>query len=136
MQSFLYVSDPVDSPILNWNVTRMSVNACIVNISSSGHDRTIKEIHHNNNCSQEEVTSFGIQTLALYCFENIVVCNYSNPVSWKNDTIEIHQLCPPHEKNLKENNDPFPLHWLLVIAGVSVLVFTAVPVICCSYKKS
>lgn len=39
------------------------------------------------------------------------------------------------EENPKENNGSFPLHWLLVIAGVSVLVFTAVSVICCHYKK-
>uniref|UniRef100_A0A8C2KVD8 Immunoglobulin V-set domain-containing protein n=1 Tax=Cyprinus carpio TaxID=7962 RepID=A0A8C2KVD8_CYPCA len=98
------VIDPVDSPILNWNITRISVNACIVNISCSGHDRTIREIHHNNNCTQEEVKSFGIQTLALYCIKNVVVCNYSNPVSWKNDTIEINQLCTSHEG--AQQNDP------------------------------
>uniref|UniRef100_A0A672STP1 Immunoglobulin V-set domain-containing protein n=1 Tax=Sinocyclocheilus grahami TaxID=75366 RepID=A0A672STP1_SINGR len=130
---FLYVSDPVDSPILNWNAN-ISVNACIVDVSCSGHDRTIREIHHSNNCTQEKVKSFGIQTLALYCIDNVVVCNYSNPVSWKNDIIEINQLCTPHEQNPEENSS-FPLHWLLVIAGVSVLVFTAVSVICCSYKK-
>uniref|UniRef100_A0A8C2KYG1 Immunoglobulin V-set domain-containing protein n=1 Tax=Cyprinus carpio TaxID=7962 RepID=A0A8C2KYG1_CYPCA len=129
------VIDPVDSPILNWNITRISVNACIVNISCSGHDRTIREIHHNNNCTQEEVKSFGIQTLALYCIKNVVVCNYSNPVSWKNDTIEINQLCTSHEEKNLEENSSFPLHWLLVITGVPVLVFTAVSVICCSYKK-
>uniref|UniRef100_A0A8C1XN90 Immunoglobulin V-set domain-containing protein n=1 Tax=Cyprinus carpio TaxID=7962 RepID=A0A8C1XN90_CYPCA len=130
------VIDPVDFPVLKQNFTMITVNACIVNVSCSGRDHTISDSYHSNNCSREEVTSFGIQTLALYCIENIVVCNYSNPVSWKNDTIEIHQLCPPHEKeNPKENNGSFPLHWLLVIAGVSVLVFTAVPVICCSYKK-
>uniref|UniRef100_A0A672KVS4 Immunoglobulin V-set domain-containing protein n=1 Tax=Sinocyclocheilus grahami TaxID=75366 RepID=A0A672KVS4_SINGR len=91
------VIDPVDSPILNWNVTRISVNACIVDISCSGRDHTIREIHHSNNCTQEKVKSFGIQTLALYCIDNVVVCNYSNPVSWKNDIIEINQLCTPHE---------------------------------------
>uniref|UniRef100_A0A673HAS8 CD48 antigen-like n=1 Tax=Sinocyclocheilus rhinocerous TaxID=307959 RepID=A0A673HAS8_9TELE len=123
------VIDPVDSPILNWNAN-ISVDACIVDVSCRGHDRTIREIHHSNNCTQEKVKSFGIQTLALYCIENVVVCNYSNPVSWKNDTIKINQLCTRHEKNIS-----FPLHWLLVIAGVSVLVFTAVSVICCSYKK-
>ncbi len=39
------------------------------------------------------------------------------------------------EENPKENNGSFPLHWLLIIAGVLVLVFTAVSVIYCSYKK-
>ncbi|KAF4115340.1 hypothetical protein G5714_002829 [Onychostoma macrolepis] len=133
------VIDPVDSPVLNWNATRISVNACIADVSCSGRDHTISNSYHSNNCTQEEVTSFGIQTLALYCIENVVVCNYSNTVSWKNDTKEIKQLCPPDEAFILEenpkDNGSFPLHWLLVIAGVSVLVFTAVSVICCSYKK-
>ncbi len=39
------------------------------------------------------------------------------------------------EENPEEDNRSFPLHWLLVIAGVSVLAFTAVSLICFSYKK-
>ncbi|XP_073704699.1 CD48 antigen-like [Garra rufa] len=85
------VIDPVDSPVLNWNVT-MIANGCIVNVSCSGHDRTISNSYNSNNCSQKEVTS-EMQTLSLYCKEDTVICNYSNPVSWKNDTIQIQQLC-------------------------------------------
>ncbi|XP_026130418.1 natural killer cell receptor 2B4-like [Carassius auratus] len=130
------VIDPVDPPVLNWNATMISVNSCMVNVSCSGHDRLITEIYHSNNCTQEEVTSFGIQTLTLYCIENVVICNYSNPVSWKNDTKEITQLCNSHESiKPKENNTSFPLYWLSGIAGVSLLVFSVVSVICCSHKK-
>ncbi|XP_073704710.1 CD48 antigen-like [Garra rufa] len=86
------VIDPVDSPVLNWNVTMIAVNACIVNLSCSGHDRTISDSYHSNNCSQKKMTS-EMQTLSLYCKEDTVICNYSNPVSWKNDTIQIKQLC-------------------------------------------
>ncbi|XP_050994874.1 uncharacterized protein LOC127183093 [Labeo rohita] len=146
------VIDPVESPVLKQNFTMISVNACVVNVSCSGRDRTINDSYHSNNCTKEKVTSFGIQTLTLYCIENVVVCNNSNPVSWKNETIEINQLCPSHEgymtvlttvnmgvsiseENPKENKSSFLLHWLLIIAGVLLLVFLAVSVICCSYKK-
>ncbi|XP_077077962.1 CD48 antigen-like isoform X2 [Siphateles boraxobius] len=132
------VIDSVDSPVLNWNATMISVNSCIVNVSCSGHVLTLSTTYHSNNCSREQVTSSEMQTLTLHCVENIVVCNYSNPVSWKNDTIEINQLCTPHEltsKNPKESNSSFPLHWLSIIAVVPLLVFAAVSVICCSYKK-
>jgi len=37
--------------------------------------------------------------------------------------------------NPKESNSSFPLHWLLIIAVVPLLVFAAISVICCSYKK-
>uniref|UniRef100_A0A672Q0C3 Immunoglobulin subtype domain-containing protein n=1 Tax=Sinocyclocheilus grahami TaxID=75366 RepID=A0A672Q0C3_SINGR len=91
------VIDPVDSPVLNWNVTMIAVNSCIVNVSCSGHEGTIREIYHSNNCSQKENISSEIQTLTLYCKEDIVICNYSNPVSWKNDTIQIKHLCTPYQ---------------------------------------
>uniref|UniRef100_A0A673H9T1 CD48 antigen-like n=1 Tax=Sinocyclocheilus rhinocerous TaxID=307959 RepID=A0A673H9T1_9TELE len=93
------VIDPVDSPVLNWNVTMIAVNSCIVNVSCSGHDRTIRETYQSNNCSQKENISSEIQTLTLYCKEDIVICNYSNPVSWKNDTIQIKHLCTPYQKH-------------------------------------
>ncbi|XP_043074776.1 natural killer cell receptor 2B4-like [Puntigrus tetrazona] len=129
------VIDPVDSPVLKGNFTMISVNVCVVNVSCSGPDQTIRHSYHSNDCTQEEVTSSGVQTLALYCRKNRVVCNYSNPVSWKNQTIEINQLCTPYEKeHPEENNSPLFL-WLSVIAGVFVLVFTAVSVFYCCYKK-
>ncbi|XP_043117737.1 natural killer cell receptor 2B4-like isoform X2 [Puntigrus tetrazona] len=129
------VIDPVDSPVLKTNFTMISVNVCVVNVSCSGPDQTIRHSYHSNDCTQEEVTSSGVQTLALYCRKNRVVCNYSNPVSWKNQTIEINQLCTPYEKeHPEENNSPLFL-WLSVIAGVFVLVFTVVSLFCRSYKK-
>ncbi|XP_067309547.1 CD48 antigen-like [Pseudorasbora parva] len=91
------VIDPVDSPVLNWNATMINVNSCIVNVSCSGHVLTLSASYHSNNCSQVEETSSEMQTLTLHCIENVVVCNYSNSVSWKNDTIEIKQLCSLNE---------------------------------------
>jgi len=100
-----YVSDPVESPVLNWNATMISVNSCIVNVSCNGYVLTLSTSYHSNNCSQAQVTSSEMLTLTLHCIENIVVCNYSNPVSWKNDTIEINQLCTPHELNSSRLNN-------------------------------
>lgn len=134
------VIDPVDSPVLNWNATTISVNSCIVDVTCSGHVLKLSTSYQSNNCSQVQVTSFEMQTLTLHCIENIIVCNYSNPVSWKNDTIEINPICAPHEhtstQNPKENDRTFPLHWLLIIAVAPLLVFAAVSVICCSNKRS
>ncbi|ROJ30532.1 CD48 antigen [Anabarilius grahami] len=131
------VIDPVDSPVLNWNATM--INSCIVDVTCSGHVLILSTSYQTNNCSQVQVTSFEMQTLTLHCIENIVVCNYSNPVSWKNDSIDINPICTPHEntstQNPKENNGTFPLHWLLIIAIAPLLVFAAVSAICCSYKK-
>ncbi|XDV28077.1 hypothetical protein PO909_031473 [Leuciscus waleckii] len=131
------VIDPVDSPVLNWNITMISVNSCIVNVTCSGQDRTISNSYHSNNCSQEEVTSFEMQALTMYCKEDIVICNYSNPVSWKNDTIQIKQLCTPYEnKSIEENNSSFPLLWLMVIViSASLMILVATGVLYCFCKN-
>uniref|UniRef100_A0A8C1QU62 Uncharacterized protein n=1 Tax=Cyprinus carpio TaxID=7962 RepID=A0A8C1QU62_CYPCA len=126
------VIDPVDYPVLNWNVTMIAVNSCIVNISCSGHDRTISGRYHSNNCSQEEVALFGMQNLTLNCKEDIVICNYSNPVSWKNDTIQITQLCT--NETPEESHTSFALHWLIVIV-ISASFLVAAAVIYHSYKN-
>ncbi|ROL43671.1 CD48 antigen [Anabarilius grahami] len=97
------VIDPVDSPVLNWNITKISVNSCIVNVTCSSPERTISNSYHSN-CSQEEVTSTEMQPLTVYCKEDIVICNYSNTVSWRNDTVQIKQLCTTHESAQEEND--------------------------------
>uniref|UniRef100_A0A9J8BXX3 Immunoglobulin domain-containing protein n=2 Tax=Cyprinus carpio carpio TaxID=630221 RepID=A0A9J8BXX3_CYPCA len=135
------VIDPVDSPVLNWTIIMIAVNSCIVNVSCSGHDRTIREIYHSNNCRQKENISSEIQTLTLYCKEEIVICNYSNPVSWKNDTIQIKHLCTlyqnENQQTTGDNNSYFPLHWLIVIVtSASLLILVATAVIYCSYKNN
>ncbi|XP_073786995.1 uncharacterized protein [Danio rerio] len=137
------VIDAVYSPVLNRNFTMISVNSCIVDVSCSAHSFQLNNQYYSDNCSQEEVASSEMQTLTLYCIGNVVVCNYSNPVSWKNCTIELTQLCTFHQESNDSNEPPendqhssFPLHWLLVIAaGVTVLVFVAVSVTFCSYQK-
>ncbi|XP_026135612.1 CD48 antigen-like isoform X1 [Carassius auratus] len=135
------VIDPVDSPVLNWNIIMITVNSCIMNVSCSGHDRTIREIYHSNNCTHKENISSEIQTLTLYCKEDIVVCNYSNPVSWKNDTIQIKHLCKfyqnENQQTTGDNNSYFPLHWLIVIViSASLLILVATTLIYSSYKKN
>ncbi|XP_026063116.1 uncharacterized protein LOC113046488 [Carassius auratus] len=113
----------------------ITVISCIVNISCSGSDHhTISGSYYSNNCSQEEVASFGIQTLILNCKEDIVICNYSNPVSWKNDTIQIKQICT--NEIPEENHTSSPLSWLIVILiSASLLILVAAPVIYHYYKN-
>ncbi|XP_056324050.1 natural killer cell receptor 2B4-like [Danio aesculapii] len=134
------VIDAVDSPVLHEKSIMISVNSCFVDVSCSAHTLQLNNRYYSDNCSQEEVTSSEMQTLTLYCIENVVVCNYSNPVSWKNATIEMNQLCTSHQASNNSNStspsqppetqhSSFPLHWLLVIAaGVAMVVFVAVSV--------
>ncbi|XP_056600011.1 natural killer cell receptor 2B4-like isoform X2 [Triplophysa dalaica] len=128
------VLDPVKTPLLNH--TMISNSSCVLNVSCFGHDLTLSSTYHSN-CSEEEVTSSEIHNLALYCKEDVFVCNYSNPVSWRNDTIKIKQLCTTHEKDHSKEYRTFSsILWLIVIAvTISVLLLLGATVLYCSYRK-
>ncbi|XP_051555805.1 uncharacterized protein LOC127442085 [Myxocyprinus asiaticus] len=77
------VMDAVEAPVL-------SVNIC--NFTCKGHSSTISSIY-NSSCFQEEARSSGNYNLSLYCSGNFIICNHSNPISWKNDTKGVNESC-------------------------------------------
>ncbi|XP_039532759.1 uncharacterized protein LOC120482472 isoform X1 [Pimephales promelas] len=85
------VMDTVDAPVLTVN-SNSSSDSCTVNFTCRGHDLMINSSYQNNRCAPQEVTS-QINTLILHCSEESIICNHSNPVSWKKGIINIKQLC-------------------------------------------
>lgn len=82
------------APVLTVNSVMFSSNSCTVNFTCRAHaDLITNSNYQNNTCSQEEVTSKENNTLILSCSEELIMCNYSNPVSWKKDETKIKQLC-------------------------------------------
>ncbi|XP_067309549.1 CD48 antigen-like, partial [Pseudorasbora parva] len=98
------VIDAVEAPVLTVNSNWSSSNSCTVNFTCSAHDLTINSSYQNNRCSPEEVTSHQINTLTLDCSEESLICNHSNPVSWKKDRIEIKPLCVNYKDKDVDNN--------------------------------
>uniref|UniRef100_A0A673KY62 Si:ch211-209f23.6 n=1 Tax=Sinocyclocheilus rhinocerous TaxID=307959 RepID=A0A673KY62_9TELE len=72
--------DAVEAPVLTVNSNGSSSDSCTVNFTCRAHELMTDSSYQNNSCSPEEVTS-QINTLIL------------NPVSWKEDRINITQLC-------------------------------------------
>ncbi|XP_067219844.1 CD48 antigen-like [Chanodichthys erythropterus] len=91
------VIDAVEAPVLTVNSIRSSSDSCTVNFTCRAHDLMINSSYQNNSCSPEEVTSHEIHTLILYCSEESIICNHSNPVDTKKDRIEIKQICGENE---------------------------------------
>ncbi|RXN35616.1 CD48 antigen-like protein [Labeo rohita] len=87
------VIDAVEAPVLTVNSNWISGNFCTVNFTCRAHGLMINSSYQNNTCSPEKVTSHENYTLILYCGEELIICNHSNPVSWKEDTKNITQLC-------------------------------------------
>nr|XP_055059791.1 SLAM family member 9-like [Misgurnus anguillicaudatus] len=115
-----------------------SIDSCTVNFTCRAHDLTLYSTYNNDNCSPEEVTSHDNFTLILICSNESIICNHSNPISWKTDRIDIKQLCKGNEgPNLlspSQTDSVFSI-WMLVFV-VGVIVFCClVPYCCCRNKK-
>ncbi|XP_026062931.1 SLAM family member 5-like [Carassius auratus] len=99
------VIDSVKAPVLTVNSNWSSSDSCTVNFTCRAHELMINSSYQNNRCSPQEVTSH-INTLILDCSKKYIICNHSNPVSWKQDRINITQLCEDKDKNLKSIHSP------------------------------
>ncbi|XP_016146292.1 natural killer cell receptor 2B4-like [Sinocyclocheilus grahami] len=133
----MYVSDAVEAPVLTMNSNGSSSDSCTVNFTCRAHELMIDSSYQNNRCSREEVTS-QINTLILDCSEESIICNHSNPVSWKEDRINITQRCDDNKKNNSKNETDSSLLWpsLSVVASVAVIILICVSVfLYCRHKK-
>ncbi|KAF4117770.1 hypothetical protein G5714_002323 [Onychostoma macrolepis] len=115
----------VEAPVLTVNSNHFSSDSCTVSITCRSHELMINSSYQNNRCSPEEVTSYENYTLILDCREDSIICNHSNPVSWKQDKINIEQFC--------EENDRRPIITscgpYLLVPGLFVIVFVVVGVL-------
>uniref|UniRef100_A0A9J8CG04 Immunoglobulin subtype domain-containing protein n=1 Tax=Cyprinus carpio carpio TaxID=630221 RepID=A0A9J8CG04_CYPCA len=89
------VIDAVEAPVLTVNSNWSSPEPCI--FTCNGSNITVSFIYDSSICSPEEVTSSDHYTLRLSCSGDSIMCNYSNPVSWKTDTEKVNELCTVNE---------------------------------------
>uniref|UniRef100_A0A8B9HZN0 Immunoglobulin subtype domain-containing protein n=1 Tax=Astyanax mexicanus TaxID=7994 RepID=A0A8B9HZN0_ASTMX len=90
----LSVFDPVKSPLLTF---QQNPDSCNVTLTCRGHDLSISSSCYNTTCEEKEVTSPGGVALSLSVLDSSIVCNHSNPISWKKTTVELEifrYLCP------------------------------------------
>nr|XP_055057255.1 natural killer cell receptor 2B4-like [Misgurnus anguillicaudatus] len=96
------VIDAVKSPELTVISNWLSGNSCTVNFTCRAHDLTLNSTYNNDSCSPEEVTSHEKFTLILTCSNETIICNHSNPISWKTNRINIPQNCEDLHPNKPE----------------------------------
>ncbi|KAI4905929.1 hypothetical protein NFI96_032175, partial [Prochilodus magdalenae] len=80
---------PVEAPVLTHLPIR---HTCSVNLTCRGHDLSITSSCYKETCEKKEVTSPGGVTLSLSVRGSSIICNHSNPVSWKEDVLEMGEL--------------------------------------------
>ncbi|KAK2868482.1 hypothetical protein Q7C36_000353 [Tachysurus vachellii] len=98
MHVYVCISDPVEKPVLTASL--QSNDTCNVTLTCEAQNLSVTSHCYNDNCDMMEKKTSGhtLLSLSLYVSNNFIICNHSNPVSWKNTTIEIKHvkhLCPP-----------------------------------------
>ncbi|XP_043088365.1 CD48 antigen [Puntigrus tetrazona] len=127
------VIDAVEAPVLNSKVS--SSDSCTVNFTCSAQEFMINSTYQNNRCSPEEVTS-QINTLILDCSEESIICNHSNPVSWKEVRMSITQICEEKERPFLHSSGPSYMFVLLIVCVVvGVIGVFAGLILCCKNKR-
>ncbi|XP_060761392.1 CD48 antigen-like [Neoarius graeffei] len=94
----LTVLDPVKKPVLNVS-PQQSTDMCYVTLSCEAQKLSVTAHCYSDGCATKKETSAvdGFHSLSLYISNSIIICNHSNPVSWKNTTMEMEEvkkLCP------------------------------------------
>ncbi|XP_036412616.1 SLAM family member 9-like [Colossoma macropomum] len=85
----LSVLDPVEAPVLTHQLSR---DTCNITLTCRGHDLSISSSCYKETCEEKEVTSPGGIPLSLSVSGSTIICNHSNPVSWKKDVLEMKEL--------------------------------------------
>nr|BAL63127.1 CD2 family receptor [Carassius langsdorfii] len=127
------VIDSVEAPVLTVNSNWSSSDSCTVNFTCRAHELMINSSYQNNRCSPQEVTS-QINTLTLDCSKEYIICNHSNPVSWKQDRINIKELCIYKEDELNNDQSVSSLLWP-VVGSVALCILSLLVFLYFKYKK-
>ncbi|XP_036418394.1 SLAM family member 9-like [Colossoma macropomum] len=85
----LSVLDPVEAPDLTHQLSR---DTCNITLTCRGHDLSINSSCYKETCEKKEVTSPENITLSLSVSGSTIICNHSNPASWKTDVLEMREL--------------------------------------------
>uniref|UniRef100_A0AAY4A5G8 Immunoglobulin V-set domain-containing protein n=1 Tax=Denticeps clupeoides TaxID=299321 RepID=A0AAY4A5G8_9TELE len=92
----LSVLEPVEAPVLTLVTYWSTGDSCNVTVNCTGGDRSLMSSCDSSFCTPEGGASTD-STLSLSVRDDIIVCNHSNPVSWRIQTIEMN-LCYPQNR--------------------------------------
>ncbi|KAI4900366.1 hypothetical protein NFI96_031824 [Prochilodus magdalenae] len=109
----LSVLDPVEDPVLTHQVNRTT---CNITLTCRGHDLSINSSCNKKTCEEKEVTSPGGLVLSLSVRGSSIICNHSNPVSWKNKTLEmgeLKRLCTDGRKGVTPTGPPQSRYYVI-----------------------
>ncbi|XP_066507962.1 CD48 antigen-like [Hoplias malabaricus] len=83
----LSVLDPVEAPVL---IYQLNKETCNITVSCRAHHFFVS--CNKETCEERKVSALGLVSLSLFVSNSSIICNHSNPVSWKRDVLEMEKL--------------------------------------------
>ncbi|KAG5285847.1 hypothetical protein AALO_G00008170 [Alosa alosa] len=111
--SVLEAVDPSLTVVSNWS----SSDSCSVTVNCSAGDASLIS-SSNSSCSLEG----GRSLLSLSFNHNTVSCTHSNPVRWRQDTMELKPLCPLNKGNQNQESRAQCWVWLPIALVLSLII--------------
>ncbi|XP_076155954.1 CD48 antigen-like [Alosa pseudoharengus] len=103
VQYTLSVLEHAAAPTLTVEPNRSSNDTCDVMVTCTGHDLNVTSTCNSTSCSPVGGT-YTDPALLLSVKDDNIICNHSNPVSWRVAKVKINQLCgtvaPPADATL------------------------------------
>ena len=84
-------AEQVTAPDFIVDSVSSSGDLCNVTVTCRAGDLSLTSTCDISTCTQEEQTAPS--SLAIFIKDDVIICNHSNPVSWRNVTMAINQLC-------------------------------------------
>ncbi|XP_066508143.1 SLAM family member 5-like [Hoplias malabaricus] len=135
----LSVLDPVEAPVLTSSPEQSNSDPCNITVSCSGHDSSISSVCYNKTCPETNKTWNKTIVLSLFTNGSFIICNHSNPVSWKKAVLEMSQVCVDKgsdNKQKKGTGTSWPFLAVFGLLGLLGFVACAVYVSRAMKKKS
>ncbi|XP_066512716.1 SLAM family member 7-like [Hoplias malabaricus] len=85
----LSVWDPVEAPVL---IYQLKKETCNITVSCRTHHLSVNSSCDKKTCEERKVSALGLVCLSLFVSSSSIICNHSNPVSWKMDILEMEKL--------------------------------------------
>ncbi|XP_066514433.1 SLAM family member 7-like [Hoplias malabaricus] len=85
----LSVLDSVEAPVL---IYQLNKETCNITVSCRTHHLSVNSSCDEETCDERKETAVGLVSLSLFVSNSVIICNHSNPVSWKRDVLEMEKL--------------------------------------------
>ncbi|XP_036412808.1 SLAM family member 6-like [Colossoma macropomum] len=134
----LSVLDPAEAPVLASAFHQLSNNLCNISLTCRGHDLCLNSSCYNETCEEKEVMSPGGITLSLSVNGSSIICNHSNPVSWKEAVLEmgeLKQLCADKGEHSTQEDNLLLQLLLLAVGIIGVIILLVILILSYLYQR-